>query len=35
MLLVEIKDFIILIDNKPLFINPEETNKKRMKNLPK
>ena len=35
MLLVEIKDFNALIDNKPFFNQPVKTNKNRTKNLSK
>ena len=33
--LVEIKDFNVLINNKPIFKQPIKTIKKSMKNLPK
>ena len=35
MLLVKIKDFNTLIENKPVFDQPVKTNKKRIKNLSK
>ena len=35
MILVEIKDFNALIDNRSFFDQPEKTNKKSMKNVSK